>query len=260
MTHVTPFDYSGQRVRVVTIGNDPWFVLADLARVLGIANVKQLRDRLDDGVCQTYPITDSLGRVQNAAIVSEAGMYEVVLRSDKPEAVTFRRWITHEVVPSIRRTGSYGIARELTPDEIVHQALQITTNKIIELEARAAITEPKAAAFDRWLSSNVGYAVADVAKALRAAGALTGRNRLFEFMAEQGWLYRDARGQWHPYQTQSECDRLRVQLGKQTNNRTGEEFETVTVRVTPKGAMELARRYGVDGGLVAEALDGEVAA
>ena len=87
-TNLIPFTYPDQPVRVVEIDGEPWFVLADLCRVLDIKNVKQLRDRLDDGVCQTYPISDSLGRTQQATVVSEPGMYEVdrlrVVLADQP--------------------------------------------------------------------------------------------------------------------------------------------------------------------------------
>lgn len=111
--NIVPFNYRDHEVRTLIIDGEPWFVLADLARVLGIADVQRLNSRLDDGVRQTHPIQDRLGRTQNATIVSEVGMYEVVIRSDKPEATAFRRWITAEVLPSIRKTGSYGVQHRL---------------------------------------------------------------------------------------------------------------------------------------------------
>ena len=101
MSEIIPFTYEGSAVRTLLIDGEPWFVLSDLVRVLGL---KQYRaDRLDDGMIRNHPIVDSLGRTQQAIIVSEAGMYEVVIRSDKPGAVAFRRWITTEVLPSIRK-------------------------------------------------------------------------------------------------------------------------------------------------------------
>jgi len=91
----------------VVVDGDPWFVLADLCRALGIANAANVAARLsgeDRGVHRA----DTPGGLQNLTVVSESGMYEVVIRSDKPEAVRFRRWITGEVLPAIRRTGRYG--------------------------------------------------------------------------------------------------------------------------------------------------------
>ncbi|MEY8015265.1 Bro-N domain-containing protein [Mycobacterium servetii] len=99
------FTYTDQPVRVVLIDNEPWFVLADLCRVLDIANVGNVVDRLDDLNIRRADVENARGQMRQTVLVSEAAMYEVVIRSDKPEAVTFRRWITGEVLPSIRRTG-----------------------------------------------------------------------------------------------------------------------------------------------------------
>lgn len=251
---ILPFTYEDHQVRVLSIDGEPWFVLADLAKVLGIVDVQRLNSRLDDGVRLTHPIQDRLGRTQNATIVSEAGMYEVVIRSDKPHAVAFRRWITSDVLPSIRKTGSYGTPRELSPDEIVQQALQITAQRVEKLTARLAIVEPKADAFDRWLSSNVDYSVGHVANALSIAGVESmGRNRLFTKLSEIRWAYKSD-GQWTPYQTAIETGRLAVKLGSQLNTRTGEEFRTVTLRITPKGAAKLATLLGVMPETVADVL------
>ncbi|MFD6357898.1 phage antirepressor [Nocardia tengchongensis] len=104
---LVPFNYGQLQVRVVAIAGEPWFVLTDLCKVLAISDVSIVRRRLDDALCQAHPIHDSLGRTQQATIVNESGMYEVVIRSDKPEAVAFRRWITGTVLPEIRRTGSF---------------------------------------------------------------------------------------------------------------------------------------------------------
>lgn len=246
-----PFRYEAHEVRVLSIDGEPWFVLADLTKVLGLSQFR--KDRLDDGVIQNHPIQDRLGRTQNATIVSEAGMYEVVIRSDKPDAAKFRRWITTEVLPAIRKTGSYSVAPALTEDQIIHQALTLSAARVEKLTARLALVEPKADAFDRWLSTNVNYAVATVAQALAAAGADMGRNRLFAYMAKRNWIY-TMRGQWHPYQQQIETGRLAVKLGDQLNTRTGERFETVTVRVTPKGAAKLAAMLGVAPETVADEL------
>ena len=247
-----PFNYNEQQLRVVEIDGEPWFVLADLCRVL---DVKQFRkERLDDDMIQNHPIVDSLGRTQQAVIVNEPGMYEVVIRSDKPEAALFRRWITNEVLPSIRKTGSYSTTPALTDDQIVAQALAITTARVESLTARLAVAEPKAAAFDRWLSSNINYSVGHVAKALSMAGVPMGRTRLFTKMQDLGWVFRNHQGQWEPYQTQIKTERLAVKLGSQLNTRTGEQFATVTVRITPKGAAKLATLLGAMPEAVAEAL------
>jgi prophage antirepressor-like protein len=98
------------QVRIVTDeSNQPWFCLADLCSILELhSNV--VRQRLEDDVCSTYPISDNLGRTQQANFVNEDGLYDVILDSRKPEARKFRKWITSEVLPSIRATGSYSVA------------------------------------------------------------------------------------------------------------------------------------------------------
>lgn len=267
MTQITPFNFEGHAVRVLDIDGEPWFVLADLCAVLDLSNPTMVASRLDSDALSTAEVIDSMGRSQTARIVSEPGMYAVVFMSRKPDAVAFRRWITTEVLPSIRKTGSYGTPRALTPDEIVAQALAITTERVKALsatvetqKARLAVVEPKAAAFDRWLSSNADYAVGEVAKALACAGVEIGRQRLFAHMGAPrprglGWLYRDQRDQWQPYQSQIETKRLTVKLGTQLNTRTGEDFATVTVRVTPKGVVALAVAFGAVPEVVAEALE-----
>ena len=112
MSAVETFVYGTADVRTVTIDGEPWFVLADLTRALGITQFRT--DRLSDDLIRNHPIADRIGRSQMVVLVSEPGMYEVVIRSDKPEAAAFRGWITRDVLPSIRRTGSYSTAVSYT--------------------------------------------------------------------------------------------------------------------------------------------------
>lgn len=142
-----PFDYSGQTVRTIVIDGEPWFVLADLCAVLGLARrASAVAERLDpDGVRQT-DIIDSMGRTQTATIVNEPAMYEVVIRSDKPEAVTFRRWLTGTVLPTLRKTGTFQVER-LTPLQLAEKLVdaerrvEAANAKVLELEGPAAHAE-----------------------------------------------------------------------------------------------------------------------
>jgi prophage antirepressor-like protein len=106
MDEVQIFNYESKEVRTVFKDGEPWWALKDVCDVLGITNSRMVAERLDDdekGVSQT----DTLGGTQELTIISESGLYDVIIRSDKPAAKPFRRWITREVLPSIRRTGSY---------------------------------------------------------------------------------------------------------------------------------------------------------
>lgn len=107
MNELQVFNYESNEVRTIIQNGDPWFVLKDVCRVLEIADHKVVARRLEkDEVCQ-IPLTDSMGRKQDTTIINESGLYNVILRSDKPEAKPFRKWVTGTVLPSIRKTGTY---------------------------------------------------------------------------------------------------------------------------------------------------------
>lgn len=146
MADLIPFDFDGQAVRVVTIDGEPWFVLADLCRALGLTRgPSQVASRLDEGVRQTYPLPTA-GGTQHTTVVSEPGMWDVVLRSDAPNARPVQRWVTTEVLPSIRRTGSYGRQDITTLD--ARDVLAIA-QRLVEQEERAQRAEIRAERSER---------------------------------------------------------------------------------------------------------------
>ena len=106
MNEITIFKYESKKVRTVMKDGEPWFVLRDVCHVLGISNSKMVAARLDEDE-KGVSFTDSLGGQQKTTIISEPGLYKVILRSHKSEAKKFMNWITHEVLPEIRKTGSY---------------------------------------------------------------------------------------------------------------------------------------------------------
>lgn len=111
MNDLQIFVYSGEQLRTIQRPDGLWWVLRDVCRVLNIQNAADIKKRLDDdekGVGQIY----TPGGTQEVTIINEPGLYAVILRSDKPEAKAFKRWVTHEVLPSIRRTGAYGVPPE----------------------------------------------------------------------------------------------------------------------------------------------------
>lgn len=108
MNELQIFNYGDIPVRVIERDNEPWWVLADVCGVLEIANPRNVAARLDDDEKNTVHQTDGIRGNPNMTIINESGLYKVILRSDKPEAKKFTRWVTHEVLPTIRRTGGYG--------------------------------------------------------------------------------------------------------------------------------------------------------
>lgn len=103
-------NYEGMPVRVELIDDEPWFVAKDVCDVLGIRNSSQAVSRLDEDEKDGVVISDPHGRRQNTRVVSESGLYSLIFTSVKPEAKEFKRWVTHEVLPSLRRTGGYSVA------------------------------------------------------------------------------------------------------------------------------------------------------
>ena len=106
---LVPFAYEGRQIRVITDAQgEPWFVATDLCSCLGIRNPSDALSRLDDDE-KGLGLTDTLGGQQSLTTVNESGLYSLVLSSRKPEAKRFKRWVTHEVLPAIRRTGGYAV-------------------------------------------------------------------------------------------------------------------------------------------------------
>ena len=167
-------------VRVAELNNGPVFCLADLCKILDLTP-KGVKQRLSDEVISNYPIIDSLGRNQNALFVNEDGLYDVILDSRKPEAKQFRKWVTGEVLPAIRKTGGYMISKEEdTEADIMARALLIAQStmerqkqrlELLQNENELQKKELKASShkveyFDNVLQSTSVYVADQIAKEL----------------------------------------------------------------------------------------------
>ena len=141
------------QIRTIQLNGEPWFVANDVMRVLEVSNSKDAIRTLDDDEKSGVDIIDPHGRKQKTNCISEAGLYSIILRSRKPEAKAFKRWVTHEVIPSIRKHGAYLTPQKiedalLNPDVIINLALQLKTEKQknAELTAKAAYYDAVAGA------------------------------------------------------------------------------------------------------------------
>ncbi len=248
MNDVIPFAYGDHPVRTLTINGEPWFVLADLTRILGLRQFRA--DRLDDALIQNHPILDSLGRTQLAAIVSEPGMYEVVIRSDKPEAAAFRRWITTEVLPSIRKRGGY-LTPEATeaaltdPDFIIRLATELKTERArrAAVEAQVEADAPKVLFADAVATSHTDILVGDLAKILRGNGIQVGGTRLFRWLRESGYLIRREGTDYNsPTQRAMELGLFRVKETAVTHS-DGHVTISKTPKVTGRGQAYFVARF-----------------
>lgn len=208
----------GQVRTTISASNEPLFCLKDVCLVLGL-RAADVNQRLNDEVVSTHPILDTIGRTQQVNFVNEDGLYDVILDSRKPEAKAFRKWVTSEVLPAIRKTGAYVLAKEdETPEELMaralvaaQEALQRKEQRLKEVEAKNQQQEerielqseelkkqaPKVAYHDEVLTSTSTYNTTNIAKEFGM-----GAHTLNKILHEKGIQYK-MDGQWllyHKYQ------------------------------------------------------------
>ena len=196
---VQPFDYEGNEIRVTAIDGEPWFAAVDICDVLEVGNSRQALARLDDdekGVISN----DTPGGRQQLAAVNEAGMYTLVLTSRKPEAKAFKRWVTHEVLPAIRRTGVYGQPAGLSFEEMTSHVIGELSRRIEEAQEQARELEAPARAWAGLSSADGDFTVSDAAKALARGGVETGPRKLYDWLDTNGWVFRRG-GRWQAMQS-----------------------------------------------------------
>ncbi|WP_197261639.1 phage antirepressor [Brevibacillus laterosporus] len=178
------FNYQNHQVRLIIQDGEPWFVAKDVCEVLGITNQGNAVGRLDEDEKQTIRLTDSLSRNPNMTIVNEAGLYALILGSRKSEAKSFKRWITHEVIPSIRKHGAYMTSETIektlsNPDFIIGLATRLKE----EQEARAyaeeqlILQQPKVQAHDRFIDAKNYQLMRESGKSLGI-----GEKKLYAFL------------------------------------------------------------------------------
>lgn len=233
MNNMQIFKYENNDVRTVEMNGEPWFVLKDVCGVLGLSNHKVTAQRLDrDEVSQTY-LTDSIGRNQETTVINESGLYSVILRSDKPEAKPFRKWVTSEVLPSIRKNGGYIAGQEqMTPEELMAKALLVANKTLAERDARISeltvqntIMLPKAEYFDELVNRNTLTNFRETAKELGIS-----EKAFIRFLLDKKYIFRNQRGKLMPYADRS--DGL-FEVKECYNEKTN--WSGIQTLVTPKG-------------------------
>lgn len=225
-------------VRIILHDNEPWFVARDVCDCLEIKNATQAVQRLDDDERSML----NIGRQGYVNVVNEYGLYNLVMASRKPEAKEFRRWVTHEILPSIRKYGSYNmnIPRTL-PD-----ALKLYANEIEAHNKTKALVEeqkPKVLFADAVNASHTSILVGDLAKLLRQNGLDIGQNRLFERLRQEGYLIKQ-KGESYNMPTQRSMDMKLFEVKESTfTNPDGSTHITKTPKVTGKGQIYFTNRY-----------------
>lgn len=232
-------------IRTTVIDGEPWFVGKDVALALGYADTKSALADHVDGEDKTL-----IQRGQNATFeipnrgltfINESGLYSLVLSSKLPSAKAFKRWITHEVIPAIRKTGTYNL--NLPKDyPSALRALADSYEREIALKEQNAVLLPKASFADAVSNAANLVPMAELSAYLYKNGVKIGRNKLMCRLREEGYLYKDGAGHNLPTQKAKDLGLLDVKQGHYLNG--GESIATTTTYVTGKGKEYFMRRFG----------------
>lgn len=230
MSGLELFQNANFAIRTVTINGEPWFVASDICAAIEIGNTSQAVSYLDDD--ESTLITNE-GHPFN--VISESGLYSLILRSRKPQAKAFKRWVTHEVLPAIRKTGTYTATPRFEIPETLADALQLAADLArTNQQQREALDQalPKAQAWEEFIDAEGLYSMNDAAKILGV-----GRNRMMAELRNLGILQRVNL----PYQRYA--DRFEV-VAQTYCDRNGVEHVTAVTRVKPESLDWLARKLG----------------
>lgn len=235
-------------VRVAGSEDNPLFCLADVCKALDLQPSAVMR-RLDDGVISNNPITDNLGRQQVANFVNEDGLYDVILDSRKPEAKQFRKWITSEVLPTIRKHGAYMtdniIEKTLSdPDYLIQLATTLKQERQQRIEAERKVAEAQpAVTFTQAVSGSASSClIGEFAKLIDQNGYPMGERRLFRWLREKGYLGTKGERYNIPNQRYIEQGLFELKKGTRSGN-NGVMHTTITSKVTGKGQVYFVNKF-----------------
>lgn len=228
-------------VRIILQDNEPWFVAKDICECLAISKHRDAISRLDTDERGSLKV-DTLGGKQEMATVNEYGLYNLVLSSRKPEAKEFKRWITHDVLPTLRKTGSYS----LNIPKILPEALRAYADEVEQHNKTKALVEaqrPKVIFADAVSTSDTDILIGDLAKLLNQNGHNIGQNRLFERLRKEGYLISRKGNSYNtPTQKAMELGLFRIKETAITHA-DGRTTINKTPKVTGKGQLYFINRY-----------------
>lgn len=214
-------------IRTITKDNEPMFCLMDICKALDMKNPTMVASRLEDDEVTKFDLGSKRGETN---FVTESGLYAVILRSDKPNAKKFRKWVTGEVLPSIRKNGGYIANQEnLTPEQIVANALVVAQNIITQKDKQIEEMKPKANYFDALVDKKLNTNIRDTAKELGV-----GEKAFVSFLIEKGYVFRQGKHRnLRPYAKYAESGNGLFVLKDKHNEQNG--WTGQQMYVTPKG-------------------------
>lgn len=236
-------------IRTAGTSEEPLFCLMDVCKSIGIVNARNVKERLDgEDVRQVDTLTN--GGVQKLTYVTESGLYEVIIRSDSDMAKPFRKWVTSEVLPSIRKTGGYITANaDETDADIMARALIVAQEtlkrrdeRIKALETEREQDKPKVAFANAIEASKSSCLIGELAKILTQNGYKIGQNRLFEWMRKNGYLGTKGERYNIPNQQYVEQGLFELKKGVRSGN-DGVLHTTITPKITGKGQSYFINKF-----------------
>lgn len=241
------------KIRTAGTSEEPLFCLADICRVLGINNATDVKKRLKEDGVDLIEVIDSMGRTQRAHFINEQNLYRLIMRSDKPIAEPFQDWVCGDVLPSIRKTGKYGLpqtfaealrlaAEQQEKIERQQKALQESAHEIVVLNGAVMQMQPKVTFADAIVGSKSSCLVGELAKVLTQNGITIGQNKLFEWLRNYGYLGKKGERYNIPNQQYIEQGLFEIKKGVRSGN-DGVMHTTITTKVTGKGQCYFINKF-----------------
>ena len=242
MNEVQLFNFESHDVRSLLLNNEPWFVGKDVADVLGYKNTKDaLAKHVDDDDKLGSQIATS-GQNRNMTIINESGLYCLVLSSKLPSAKKFKRWVTSEVLPALRKTGQYQV-KELSGSELMARALIEAQNVLAAKDKVIEEMKPKVVFADAVATSHTSILVGELAKILKQNGIDMGQKRLFAWLREKGYLIKRQGTDYNmPTQKAMDLGLFEIKEGSYVNG-SGVNITTKTPKVTGKGQQYFINKF-----------------
>lgn len=242
---IQKFDFKGAALRTLTDeAGEPWFVLKDCMSILDLGNPTETVKMFDKDEFSTTEVIDSIGRRQQTYIISEPGLYRLVMKSRKPEAKEFQRWVTHEVLPSIRKHGGYMAGQErMTPEQMALASMRWLQSKVDEQAKQLKAQEGKVLFANAVETARTSILVGDFAKILKSNGIDIGPRRLFAWLREHGWLIKAKGSSWNmPIQKAMDLHLFEI---KETTISHSDGHTTInkTPKMTGKGQTYFAKLF-----------------
>ena len=233
------------KVRTMEINGEPYLVGKDVAEILGYSNPRDaLSKHVDDEDKATVAIHDG-SQNRNLTTINESGLYSLILSSKLPKAKEFKRWVTSEVLPSIRKHGAYAVDELLNDPEFAIKtftALKEERERCKRLSEQIEADKPKVIFADSVSAAKSSILIGDLAKILKQNGVNIGQNRLFEWFRQNGFLIKSGSSKNMPTQKAAEMGLFEVKVST-VNNPDGSIRETKTTKVTGKGQVYFVNKF-----------------